>query len=74
MIQIEFDSAKRELALKIHKVDFNDAPYVFDGPMLTRRDDRVDYGEPRYVTFGLFNRRMVVVVWPHVAIFGGSFR
>jgi uncharacterized DUF497 family protein len=30
MFEIEFDPAKRDLALKVHKVDFRDAVSVFD--------------------------------------------
>ncbi len=63
MFEIEFDPAKRVLALKLHKVDFKDVAQVFGGRTLSRRDDRKDYGEERIITFGLFENRMVVVVW-----------
>lgn len=39
------------------------ADEVFDGPTLTVEDDRADYGEPRFITIGLLDRRMVVMVW-----------
>ncbi|MEP6535052.1 MAG: BrnT family toxin [Bryobacteraceae bacterium] len=34
---------------------------VFDGPCATFEDDRRDYGETRYITFGLLDERMVVI-------------
>ena len=63
MYEIEFDPLKRKLALQVHKADFKDAVQVFDGRTFNRRDDRKDYGEPRFVTFGVLHGRMVVVVW-----------
>ena len=36
---------------------------VFDGATLTIEDDRMDYGETRYITIGFLNERMVVLVW-----------
>jgi len=36
---------------------------VFAGRGLTLTDDRWDYGEIRYLTYGLLNDRMVVIVW-----------
>jgi uncharacterized DUF497 family protein len=42
---------KRAGNLAAHGYDFADIAEVFDGRlMVTRRDDRKDYGEPRYVT------------------------
>ena len=36
---------------------------VFDGATLTVEDDRRDYGENRYITIGLLDGAMVVLVW-----------
>ncbi|WP_340162633.1 BrnT family toxin [Neorhizobium sp. SOG26] len=44
-------------------MDFADADKVFDGPHLTIEDDRIDYGEVRYLTVGMLEQRMVVLVW-----------
>ena len=44
-------------------MDFADAGQVFAGGYYTRRDDRRDYGEPRYITAGYVEGRFVVVVW-----------
>ena len=36
---------------------------VFDGATLTVEDDRQVYGEDRFITIGLLDERMVVLVW-----------
>lgn len=58
-----FDPAKREATLQARQLDFLDAALVFAGPTFTRRDDRTDYGEDRFVTAGLLAGRMVMIVW-----------
>jgi uncharacterized protein len=35
---------------------------VFSGYTLTLEDDRYDYGEKRFVTFGILDGRIVVIV------------
>ena len=57
------DPQKRELILAQRGLDFEDAIHVFDGPTLTVEDDRKDYGETRYLTFGMLDERLVAVVW-----------
>jgi uncharacterized DUF497 family protein len=51
------------LTLAKRGLDFADAGLVFQGLTLTVRDDRVDYGEDRYITAGHLNGRCVVLVW-----------
>ena len=63
-MKISFDPAKRDLTLRCRSFDFAiDAVVVFDGPVLTVMDDRIDYGEPRFQTYGLLTGRLVMVVW-----------
>lgn len=62
-MQIEFDPDKRAKTLKERGLDFARAGEVFDGPFLTLHDVRFDYGEPRYITFGLLDCRWVLVAW-----------
>jgi len=61
------------LSLKIYKkcdnfldndrgIDFINASMIFDSYTLTIKDDRYDYGEERFVTFGILEGRVVVVV------------
>lgn len=58
-MEITYDAEKRALTLEHRGVDFEDAEQAFAGPTLTVEDDKKDYGETRYLTFGLLNGRMV---------------
>jgi uncharacterized DUF497 family protein len=62
-MDIEFDPDKRDKTLAERGLDFARAGEVFAGPTLTQRDSREDYGEDRYITAGLLDGRMVVMVW-----------
>ena len=55
--------AKRQQTLDERGLDMRRAKEVFAGPHLTRKDDRWDYGEPRYITVGWLDSRLVVFVW-----------
>jgi uncharacterized protein len=44
-------------------LDFDDASLVLASESVTLTDDRFDYGEQRYVTFGWLHTLAVVVVW-----------
>jgi hypothetical protein len=52
---------KAQNKYKKHGIDFIDASMIFAGYTLTIQDDRYDYGEERFVTFGILNGRAVVV-------------
>ena len=60
---VEFDEAKRARTLDERGLDMARAGEVFDGASLTVEDDRMDYGETRYITIGFLDERMVVLVW-----------
>jgi uncharacterized DUF497 family protein len=62
-MRITFDPAKRERTLRERNLDFRDAPKVFAGPRLTFEDTRFAYPEARYITVGLLDRRMLILVW-----------
>lgn len=40
-----------------------DAGALFDGPRLTREDNRFAYPEPRFQTYGWLGDRLVLLVW-----------
>jgi uncharacterized DUF497 family protein len=63
MAKITYDPAKRERTLVERGLDFLDAEAVFAGDTLTLEDDRFDYGETRYQTYGVLQDRVVMVVW-----------
>ena len=61
-MNFEWDEAKRIKNIEKHGIDFSDAPLIFERYTLTVQDDRFDYGEERFVTFGLLEGRVVAVV------------
>jgi uncharacterized DUF497 family protein len=64
-MDITFDPENRMKALVERGVDFARAGEVFAGRHLTIEDDRRDYGEVRFVTIGMLDQRMVVMIWTH---------
>ena len=58
----EWDDTKRKLNIKTHGIDFFSASIIFDSYTLTIQDDRFDYGEERFVSFGVLEGRVVAVV------------
>lgn len=61
-MQFEWDESKRISNIRKHGIDFVDVPTEFEGSIVTIEDDRFDYGEERFVTFGLLQGRVVAVV------------
>ena len=62
-MKIEFDPGKRDKTLAERGLDFARADEVFAGRHFTAEDAREDYSEPRYITVGKLDDRMVVMVW-----------
>lgn len=60
-VRIEWDEAKRRTNLQKHGLDFADAEAVFSGSTVTIEDDRRDYGERRFLSFGLLQGRVVAI-------------
>ena len=61
-MQFDWDESKRISNIRKHGIDFLDVPTVFNGLIVTVEDNRFDYGEERFVTFGLLKGRVVAVV------------
>jgi uncharacterized DUF497 family protein len=62
-MKISFDPAKRDVTLRERGLDFRDAEQLFSRRTATIPDKRNDYGEPRFITAGYLNGRLVVLVW-----------
>ena len=62
-MKIEFDPAKRHIILEHRGLDMAQAGEIFEDTTLTIADERRDYGERRFITFGWLTGRMVVLVW-----------
>ena len=56
-----WDETKRRANLIKHGFDFVDAPPVFEGPTFTAEDDRLAYGEQRFITLGVLRGQVVVI-------------
>ncbi len=61
-MNFEWDRDKNEANLKKHGIGFDEAKHIFDGPTLTRVDDRQDYGESRGISLGALSPDAVLVV------------
>ena len=58
---------KRQSNLRKHGLDFAEAPHVFSGGTFTFEDIRFDYGEQRFVTVGLLDDGVVIIVHTETA-------
>jgi len=58
----EWDESKRRGNVVKHGIDVSGVEELFHGLTVTMEDDRYSYGEQRFVTLGLLNGRVVVVV------------
>jgi uncharacterized protein len=61
-VEFEWDESKRASNLRKHGIDFLDVSSVFNGLIVTVEDERFDYGEDRFVTFGLLQGQVIAVV------------
>jgi uncharacterized DUF497 family protein len=61
-LDIEWDENKRTNVLKTRGVDMVYAALIFEGPVLTKRDNRADYGEKRFISLGMVEDDCFVVI------------
>jgi uncharacterized protein len=64
-MKLEYDLIKRLIVLEQRGLDMARAGEVFEDLHLTCEDDRMDYGETRFISVGYIDQRMVVIVWTH---------
>ena len=58
-----YTGSKKAANLKKHGLDFEDAPKIIESDAsVTFEDRRFDYGDQRFITLGLLNGEVVVVV------------
>lgn len=62
VMNLEWDEKKRLVNLQKHKIDFIGSEQIFDGYTVSFEDDRIDYNEQRFVTFGVLEEHVVAVV------------
>ena len=54
-MRLNWNDAKNAANLAKHGLSFEDASFVFSGPCVTFKDDRKNYGEPRFITLGFWS-------------------
>ncbi len=57
----EWDPAKNARNMEKHRIRFEEARHIFDGPVLTGTDLR-DYGEQREISLGRLENEVVLCV------------
>ncbi len=58
-----WDERKRRINLRRHGLDLAEAEAIWDNVTVTREDQRENYGEPRWVTFGVLHGEIAVLVY-----------
>ena len=61
-MEFEWDETKRLANIRKHGIDFVDAATIFAGETVVILDDRFDYGETRYIAFGLLEGIVIKVI------------
>lgn len=59
----EWDETKNRANIRKHGIDFMDVPSMFQHPMVTFLDQRMDYGEERWIGIGILKTIVAVVVF-----------
>ncbi|TDI47652.1 MAG: BrnT family toxin [Acidobacteria bacterium] len=62
-INYTWDEVKAVRNRRLHRIAFEDAIKIFDGPTLERLDTRFDYPEDRWYAIGLVEGRPVTVIY-----------
>ena len=62
-MRFTWDPAKNVANVRRHRIAFQDAARIFDGPTVERTDDRYDYGEVRIDAIGLVNGIEIMVIY-----------
>ncbi len=62
-MKIQFDDSKRNVTLLNRGLDFARANEVFNQEWLVKKDERFDYDEQRFISYGVLDGRWVVLVW-----------
>ncbi len=62
-MRFEWDEVKRKANIGKHGIDFVDVPQVFADAFVVMEDERFDYGESRFLAFGLLFGIVVVVAY-----------
>lgn len=62
-LRYEWDETKRRINLQQHGIDFADIPNLFIDEIVVLEDDGYDYGESRFLAFGLLAGCLIAVAY-----------
>ncbi|MGB7656266.1 MAG: BrnT family toxin [Novosphingobium sp.] len=62
-MRIEYDEAKRIQNIEKHGLDFLDSPKILEGRRIVLPDDRKQYPEERFQTYGFLFERLTMFAW-----------
>ena len=62
-MKYEWDEIKNRLNIRNHGIDFMDVPSMFQHPMVMFLDQRINYGEDRWIGIGILKTVLAVVVF-----------
>lgn len=66
MPKYTWNESKRLTNLRKHGIDFRDVDTIFERLTLTMEDDRFEYAEQRFITFGLLGEMVVAIAHTEV--------
>ena len=61
-MRFEWDENKNKSNFEKHGIRFEEACLIFNGPILSRKDDRSDYGEERIISVGELEGVVILTV------------
>lgn len=61
-MQLEWDEEKRRKIYDERGIDVLEAALIFENPVLTKQDNRQDYGETRLFSLGMVDDEAFIVV------------
>lgn len=62
-MKFEWDEQKNLSNIEKHGLDFQDVQSAFMQPILTKKDERFEYGEDRLISVGKIANFCIVIIW-----------
>ena len=62
-MKFEWDCNKAKENIRKHNISFDIAEHIFNANMIYKEDKRHNYGEKRYIGFGLYFGRCINIVY-----------
>ena len=60
--EFEWNGEKNKANRVKHGISFEEAQVIFEGPLFTKPDERENYGEERFISYGQLGRLVVAAV------------